>query len=95
MMNVVLNNEEYSVFKNGEEVHLTPKEYGILEFLMSHPEQVFSAEEIYGNVWKEVPYACRPIISVHVRHLREKIEANPECPRLITMLWGKGYRYNP
>jgi DNA-binding response OmpR family regulator len=60
---------------------------------MNHPGQTHSPEEIYANVWKETPYACRPIISVHVRHIREKIEADPSRPSHIILLWGQGYRY--
>lgn len=90
-----LNEEERIVYANGRAEHLTPKECGILAFLMKHPNTTISAEEIYRNAWDEEPFACRPIISVHVRHIREKIEPNPERPCHLLMSWGRGYRYNP
>jgi DNA-binding response OmpR family regulator len=69
---IELNSSTCTVNADGVRNHLTPKEYGILSFLMEHPEQTCSPEEIYRSVWQEIPFACRPIISVHVRHLRKK-----------------------
>ncbi len=93
-MKPVLNREKSSVFAKGVDSHLTPKEFAILAFLMDHPGKIFTAEEIYENAWKETPFECKPIISVHIRHIREKIENNPSCPCYLDSFWGRGYRYN-
>lgn len=93
-MHFLFNREKRTVINKGKEYHLTPKEYRILEFLMDHPDRVYTPEEIYKNAWEEEPFQCRPIISVHVRHLREKIEDNPSRPTCIGSFWGRGYRFN-
>ena len=94
-MNPLLHEESRTVESNGKSAHLTPIEYDILSYLMDHPDEIKSAEEIYENVWKETPFECRLIISVHVRHIREKIEANPSRPQFIRMFRGKGYKFRP
>ena len=73
-MNFMLDKDKRNVVRNDKTYHLTTKEYEILECLMNHPNRILSAEELYAYIWKEVPYECKPIICVHVRHLREKIE---------------------
>ena len=93
-MSILLDDKTRSFCANGRNAHLTPHEYGILAYLMSHPNRTFTAEEIYRNAWNEEPYECRPIISVHIRHIREKIEVNPSQPMYLDSFWGKGYRYN-
>ena len=79
------------VFVNGRAVRLTPKEFQILELLMSHPGRVYSAEEIYETIWKEDAINTETIM-VHVRKLREKIEANPKKPEYLKVVWGIGYK---
>ena len=89
---VVLDDMGKRVAKDGEEVSLTPMEYGILKLLMSHPGKVFSSEEIYRNVWNDVPYGSDGVVAVHIRHLREKIEISPSEPQYIKVVWGQGYK---
>jgi len=76
----------------GEKVNLTPKEYGILKFLMQNPGQVFSPKEIYTAVWDGDAFGAEGTVAVHIRHLREKIEINPEQPRHLKVVWGQGYK---
>ena len=76
----------------GEIVNLTPKEYGILKFLMENPRRVFTPKQIYENVWDEYAYGTEGTIAVHIRHLREKLEINPDEPRHIKVVWGQGYK---
>lgn len=76
---------------DGKRVKLTPKEYAILELLMRTPGRVYSAEQIYENVWKEEAVNTETIM-VHVRKLREKIEVNPRKPRYLKVVWGIGYK---
>ncbi|WP_297567270.1 response regulator transcription factor [uncultured Faecalibaculum sp.] len=86
-----LNPASKEVFVNGDPVHLTPKEFAILELLMRHPGQVFSAQQIYERIWKEEAITTATI-TVHIRKLREKIEAEPQRPQYIQVVWGVGYK---
>lgn len=74
-----------------ENVHLTGRENGILNYLMNNPDTIHTPEEIYENVWCEKPYRCRGIISVHICHLREKMS---EQNFSLDCFRGQGYRYN-
>lgn len=76
----------------GKEVDLTDIEYRILRLLMQHPQRIFSAENIYESVWNE-PYYSNGVIMVHIRKLRTKIEPDPQNPKYIKTVWGKGYRF--
>lgn len=76
----------------GESVNLTPKEYAILKFLMENKGQVFSPKQIYYQVWQEEPMGAESTVAVHIRHLREKIELDPEQPRHLKVVWGQGYK---
>lgn len=78
---------------DGEEVSLTPTEYEILKFLMSHPKQVFSPRQIYSEVWKDTPIGSEGTVAVHIRHLREKLEIEPSDPRHFKVVWGQGYKF--
>lgn len=92
-MKPILNKDQMSVLIGNEYKHLTPKEYGILSFLMKHPGMTFTHDEIYREVWEEEPFETKLIIAVHLRHLREKIERNPSKPQWIQSYWGRGYCY--
>ena len=80
-----------NVYLDGEIVRLTPTEYKILVYLMSHMGQVLSMHQIYENVWHDTPYAPENTVAVHIRRLREKIEINPKEPKYIKVVWGSGY----
>ncbi|MCF0259345.1 MAG: response regulator transcription factor [Erysipelotrichaceae bacterium] len=86
-----LNTTTKEVRVNGKLAHLTPKEFQILEMFMKHPEQVFSAAQIYQSIWKEEAISTETI-TVHIRKLREKIEENPKKPIYIQVVWGLGYK---
>lgn len=75
----------------GRSVHLTPKEFSILELLMKNPGRVYSTEQIYETIWQEDAINTETIM-VHIRKLREKIEANPKKPVYIKVVWGIGYK---
>lgn len=72
-------------------MHLTPKEFAILELLMRHPNQVFSAQQIYELIWQEEAITT-DTITVHIRKLREKIELDTKKPMYIQVVWGVGYK---
>ncbi len=94
-MSLSLDEKERIVYADGRIRHLTEKECGILSVLMKHPDCVMTIEEIYRDAWAEEPFSCRPTIYVHMRHLRRKIERDPDCPKHLLMAWGKGYMYHP
>lgn len=93
-MSFTLNKENRSIIKNGKEEKLTPKEFVILSYLIAHPDTIHTAEEIYKNVWDEIPFNCKVLMCVHIRHIREKIEDNPSTPIRLDSFWKKGYRFN-
>lgn len=76
----------------GEMINLTPKEYGILKLLMENSGKVFSPTDIYNEVWESAAFGAEGTVAVHIRHLREKIEINPEQPRHLKVVWGQGYK---
>lgn len=89
---IEIDNRTKSVTVDGNEVSLTPKEYEILHFFMEHPGEVFPPKDIYRLVWENDPYGAENTVTVHIRHLREKIEINPAEPRYIKVSWGHGYK---
>lgn len=89
---LVIDDDARIVTVDGEEVSLTPIEYGILKFLTASAGRVFSIEEIYEAVWKEDAYSAENTVAVHVRRIREKIEIDPRNPRYLKVVWGIGYK---
>ncbi|HWK15936.1 MAG TPA: response regulator transcription factor [Solirubrobacteraceae bacterium] len=83
------------VFVRGDEVQLTQREFEVLLFLARHPGQVFSRNQLMDAVWKYSFYTDTSTVTVHVRRLRAKIEADPAQPRHIQTVWGVGYRFQP
>jgi DNA-binding response OmpR family regulator len=84
------------VVLDGEVIEMTPKEFDVLAFLASSPRQVFSRAQLLESVWQSSPDWQDPAtVTVHVRRIRNKIEADPEHPRWITTVWGVGYRFEP
>lgn len=81
------------VFVNGEEKNLTSKEFDILLFLAKHPNRVFSKEELFRAVWELEPIDEIATVTVHIKKVREKIEANSAKPQYIETIWGVGYRF--
>ena len=87
-----INVETKTVKVDGEDIRLTPIEYKILELLARNRKRVFSAEDIYRNVWNEETAVGDNTIAVHIRHIREKIEINPKEPKYLKVVWGIGYK---
>ncbi len=82
--------------KLGEvECALTAKEFDLLLLLSRHPKQVFTRHQLLEKVWEEDEYIDPGTVTVHIRRLREKIEADPANPRHILTVWGVGYRFEP
>jgi DNA-binding response OmpR family regulator len=76
-------------------VQLTAKEFELLWFLASHPRHVFSRDQLMARVWGYESTVDTGTVTVHVRRLREKIEADPGDPRHLRTVWGVGYRLDP
>ncbi|WP_028926322.1 response regulator transcription factor [Pseudonocardia acaciae] len=78
----------------GHELALTTREFDLLAFLIRHPGRAFGRPELLERVWGW-SFGDQSTVTVHVRRLREKVEADPTAPRRITTVWGVGYRYDP
>ncbi|KMY30886.1 PhoB family transcriptional regulator [Lysinibacillus xylanilyticus] len=89
---LVLDEDAKEIILEGEPVRLTPIEYKITELLMKNVGRVFSIREIYERVWNEEAYNAENIVAVHIRKIREKIEADPKNPRYLKVVWGVGYK---
>lgn len=89
---LTLNKEAKDLSVEGESVKLTPIEFKITELLMVNAGRVFSINEIYERVWNEPAYNAENIVAVHIRKIREKIEADPKNPRYLKVVWGIGYK---
>jgi DNA-binding response OmpR family regulator len=83
------------VFVNDDEVQLTQREFDVLLFLARHPGQVFSRNQLMDAIWQYSFYTDTSTVTVHIRRLRAKIEADPSQPRHIQTVWGVGYRFQP
>ncbi|HEX5939752.1 MAG TPA: response regulator transcription factor [Dehalococcoidia bacterium] len=90
---IKLDTRRHLVEKNGREIALKPKEFELLAFLMSHPGEVFSREELLTRVWGYQFGGGSRTVDVHVRWLREKIEDRPSQPDLVQTIRGAGYRF--
>lgn len=90
--NISLNDADKRVTVDGEPVLLTPIEYHILRLLIRHPGRVYSSSQIYELVWKEDSLGAETSVSVHIRHLRQKLEIDPSEPRYLKVVWGLGYK---
>jgi DNA-binding response OmpR family regulator len=92
---VELERETREVRRAGAEVRLTAKEFDLLWFLASHPRRVFSRDQLMASVWGYAAALDTGTVTVHVRRLREKLEAEPSRPRHLQTVWGVGYRLVP
>ncbi|MDO5548831.1 MAG: response regulator transcription factor [Eubacteriales bacterium] len=89
---LVIDDCAKTVSVDGEEIRVTPVEYGILCFLTKNAGQVFSIPQIYEAVWNEPSYRSENTVAVHIRRIREKIEINPKEPKYLKVVWGIGYK---
>ncbi|AET69881.1 response regulator with CheY-like receiver domain and winged-helix DNA-binding domain [Desulfosporosinus orientis DSM 765] len=87
----VFNLKTYTCYKNEIELPLSSKEALLMKFFMENPNQVFSKEQIYQNVWGDNIVDDNTIM-VYIRHLRSKIEENPSKPEYLKTIWGIGYK---
>lgn len=89
---ITLHPQECRVFLRGEEVNLSPKEFRILELFMGQPRRVWSRDQIIDQVWGHDFMGDNKTVDVHIRWIREKLEADPSHPIYIKTVRGFGYR---
>lgn len=89
---LMVNDERKEVTVDGEPVKLTRIEYNILLLLIMNKGKVFSIDQIYEQIWKEEAFCADNTVTVHIRHIREKIEIDPKNPRYLKVMWGIGYK---
>lgn len=87
-----IDRETHVVLVDGEEVRLTPLEFDILWLLASNPGKVFSTDDIFRRVWNETVYEANNTVMVHIRRLRTKIRDDQRADKIITTVWGVGYK---
>ena len=79
----------------GEELQLTVREFDLLLFLVRHPGQVFTRDQLMDAIWQFTFYTDTSTVTVHMRRLRAKVESDPSEPRWLQTVWGVGYRFQP
>ncbi|AIM25403.1 response regulator transcription factor [Melissococcus plutonius] len=90
---LIINKDSHEVKTiDGKEIQLTALEFGILYLLSSHPNHVFSADEIFERVWQQESIVSAKTVMVHVSHLRDKIEEATNGEKVIQTVWGVGYK---
>jgi DNA-binding response OmpR family regulator len=91
---LVLDRSARSVTRAGTALTLTAREFDLLAFLLAHPDEPFSREQLLSEVWGW-EFGDLTTVTVHVRRLREKVELEPSQPVRLVTVWGVGYRWDP
>lgn len=90
---LILNTQTYECLLEGKNISLTPTEFAILRILLEHKGNVVTLEDLFHSVWKDEYYSKNSsTITVHIRHLREKLKDTSESPKYIKTIWGVGYK---
>lgn len=92
--NLEIISSKHQVFLHNKEIHMTNKEFYILELLARNKGQVFSKEQIYDQIWGENYYSDNQNIIAYINKIRKKIEPDPSNPIYILTVWGIGYKFN-
>ena len=91
---LVLDTSRHEVTRAGETLALTAREFDLLRFLLAHPGTAWSRADLLERVWGW-SVGDLSTVTVHVRRLREKVEADPKQPTRLVTVWGVGYRWEP
>ena len=89
-----INNTTHRTLLAGKEIELTSTEFDLLLFLASHPDQVFSREQLLSNVWGYHHSGYEHTVNSHINRLRNKVEINATKPEIVQTVWGVGYKFN-
>ena len=92
---LVIDGAAREVRRGDDPIRVTSKEFDLLWFLARHPRRVFSRDQLMHRVWGHSQEIDTGTVTVHVRRLREKIEADPAHPEHLLTVWGAGYRFEP
>ena len=90
---LVIDRAARRVWVNGKEQTMTGTEYELLLFLAEHPDTVFSKDRLFNKVWGTDACGDPSTVTVHIKHIRDKIESDPEHIQYIETVWGVGYRF--
>jgi two-component system alkaline phosphatase synthesis response regulator PhoP len=90
---VEVNVRSNEVHRAGEPVELSAKEFALLAYFVAHPAETLSRDRLLDAVWGYENYPSTRTVDTHILHLRQKLEANPEEPRLILTVHGSGYKF--
>ena len=90
-----INTKQRSAEDERGPLRLTAREFDLLLFLATHPAQVFSRDQLMDAVWDQEFMGDASTVTVHMRRLREKVEADPSRPRHLKTVWGVGYKFEP
>ena len=91
---LVVDEAAHTALRGGERLALTGREFDLLRFLLAHPGTAFSRDDLLRQVWGW-SIGDQSTVTVHVRRLREKVEADPTRPERLVTVWGVGYRWEP
>ena len=91
--NITINKADYKVYKDGEPVELTIKEYELMLLLVENEGKVLTKEFLFGRIWGFDSDSEQQTLTVHITRLRQKIEEDPKSPKRIVTVWGKGYKF--
>lgn len=88
-----INQKAHVVIKNNEEIRMPVKEFELLYYLATHPNEVVSKEKLFEDIWGFDYMGDSATVTVHINRVREKIEDNPSRPKYIETVWGAGYKF--
>ena len=90
--NLRLNKSDQSILVNGQEMKSTAKEFQLLLYLLQNKNRTLTKEELFHQIWGNTSDSEMQTLTVHIKRLRIKIEEDPDHPKRILTVWGKGYR---
>ena len=93
MRGIKIDTTARRVWINGEEKSFTTKEFDLLTFLASHPNHVYTKDELFSEIWDMESIGDIATVTVHIKKIREKIEFDTSNPQYIETIWGVGYRF--
>lgn len=91
--NITINRESRTVYKNGNQLEITAKEFELLLLLVENKGRTLSKEYIFNQVWGSDSFSEQQTLTVHIKWLRAKIEEDPKNPQRILTVWGVGYKF--
>lgn len=92
---LVIDPRARTVMVRGTGITLTAKEFDLLYLFAKNPRQVFTRNQLLEKIWGGTEYIDASTVTVHIRRLREKIEADPSNPKFLLTVWGVGYKFEP